>query len=97
MAVGVGRADKRLVEAALAFEVEPRQPAAHGDLPGRLIDHREIHELGHTRIDRAARTLVGRDNQIGEDAHRPVFGRREELRRVGDAGARAVCRAASAR
>jgi hypothetical protein len=88
VAVGVGRADKRLVEAALTFEVEPGQPAAHGDLPRRLIDHREIHELGHSRIGGAARALVGGNDQIGEDPDRPVFGRREELRRVGDPGPR---------
>ena len=71
MAVGVGRADKRLVDAPLAFEVEPREPAAHRDLAGGLIDHREVHELGHAGIDRADRPLVGRDNEIAQHAHRP--------------------------
>src|SRR5262245_1214851 len=42
--LGVGAVDEDLVVALLALDVEPGQPAAHRDLPRRLVDHHEVHE-----------------------------------------------------
>src|SRR5688572_19687183 len=45
--LGGGAGEERLVEAADALAIDPGEPAAHRDLPRRLIDHHEIHELRH--------------------------------------------------
>ena len=57
-----------------------RQAAAHRDLPPRLIDHHEVHELRHAGVGGAAGSLVARDDQIDQHADRRVFVRGEELR-----------------
>ena len=61
--------------------IEPRQAAAHRDLPRRLVDHHEVHELGHAGIGGAARSLVLRNDDVHEHAHQSELVRREELRR----------------
>jgi hypothetical protein len=71
---------KRLVEPALAFEVEPGQPAAHRNLARRLVEHDEVHEFRHAGVGGAPRPIVLRDDQIDEDADGLPFVRREELR-----------------
>ena len=81
---GGGR-EERLVEAALALEVDPGQAAAHRRLPRRLIDHHEVHELRHAGVGRAARSLVVGDDQVDEHLDRLVLVRREELRLEGGA------------
>ena len=85
-ALGVGAAEERLVEAPAAFGVEPRQPAAHRHLPLVLHGDDVIDELGRARLGRAARSLVLRDDHVGERDDRGEFGRGEELRLVGLAG-----------
>src|SRR5688500_12407134 len=37
--------EKHRVETQLAFVIEPGEAAAHRDLPRRLVDHHEVHEL----------------------------------------------------
>ena len=64
------QATKRLVEALLALAIEPGQPAAHRRLPRRLIADDEVHELGHAGVGGAARSLVARDDEIDQHAHR---------------------------
>ena len=76
-----GRAgDEPLVEALLALAIEPRQTAAHGRLPRRLVADDEVHELGHAGIGGAAGAFVARDDEIDEHAHGLVLVRGEELR-----------------
>jgi hypothetical protein len=66
--------------AILAETIDEREAAAHRDLPRRLVDHHEVHELRHAGVGGAARPLVLRDDQIHEETDRRIFVRREELR-----------------
>ncbi len=80
---------ERLVEPLLALDIQPGKPTAHPDLPRRLIDHHEVHELGHTGIGGAARAVVRGDDQIDEHAHRsPLVGRKEFRLKGGPGGGR---------
>ena len=77
--------EEPLVEAVLAFQVDPGQAAAHRRLPVRLVRpvpvrHHEIHELRHAGVGRAARSLVLRDDDVDQHADGGVLVRREELR-----------------
>ena len=78
--LGGGAGDERLVVAVQALAIDPGKPAAHGGLPGRLIDHHEVHELRHAGVGRAAGPLVLRDDEVDEQPHGRILVRGEELR-----------------
>ncbi len=80
MPLGVGGADKGLVESPLAFEIEPGQPAAHRHLAGGLsIMMKSMNSGTPASIAPPDRSSFGmiRSDSI---AHRLVLVRREELR-----------------
>ena len=75
-ALAFARVHEGLAEAVLALEVEPGQPPAHRGLPilpvalrDEGIGHREVHELGHEGVAGAARALVLRDHEVGQEVH----------------------------
>ena len=69
----IGAVEEHLVEPLLAFDVEPREAAAHRDLARRLIDHHEVHELRNAGIGGAAGAFVFRNHDVGEDPHQSEF------------------------
>ena len=79
-AAGVRGGGDVLAKAADGQPIDEREAAPHRDLPPRLIDHHEVHELRHAGLGGAAGPLVARDDQIDQHPHRRVFVRREELR-----------------
>ena len=78
----IGARDEPFPELLFAHAVDKRQPAAHGHLAPRLIDHHEIHEFGDAGVGGAAGTLVLRDDQIHQHGDGCVFVRGEKLRFV---------------
>ena len=65
-------------------------PAAK--LAARAIRHREIHELRNAGIVRTSRSLVLRNDHVGENADRAILRGSEEFGSVGVAfGSRAKC------